>query len=213
MPTTSGRSLMKNTMRRYGFAVAVLGLLATAAGHARAELVITFEDAAPENGNHVAQGYKGFQWTGGFGTGSWILATPSDGADGFSARSGTNYIWNNGGTSLTMSDGLFDFNSMWVRSGQLAGTGTAHGFLNGVEIFSQQFAVGTSYSHVALNFMGIDEIRIDQTRFTLVIDDISVNTPSVSATPEPSSLASTGTAALMLGGGWVWRRRKTGRAA
>jgi len=40
-----------------------------------------------------------------------------------------------------------------------------------------------------------------------------IQTADPLATPEPSTLASAGTAALVLGGGYAWRRRKAGRAS
>jgi hypothetical protein len=201
---------MKNATIRIGLTVAVLGLVVGASRPASAEL-ITFEDAVPENGAFVPQGYKGFQWTGGFGDFSWVLATPTDGQDIFSPHSGTNYIWSNGGTSLTLSDGTFDFNSMWVKTGGGTGTDTAHGFLNGTEIFTQQFAVGTTYSLVTLNFTGIDTITFDTTPFNLVADDITVNNLSIT-TPEPSTLATASIAGL-LGLGITRRHRKVMPAA
>lgn len=167
---------------------------------------ITFEDAVVENLANVAQGYKGFQWGGGFGDNSWILVTPTTShLNFFSAHSGTNYIWSNNGTSLKMSDGLFDFNSMWVRIGG-SGFGTvntAHGFLGGVEIYNQEFAVVSTYSEITLNFLGIDAITFDaMPQFNLVMDDININAAAV---PEPATLALVGLGLLGLGFG---RRRK-----
>src|SRR2546430_12641291 len=41
---------------------------------------------------------------------------------------------------------------------------------SGVEIFTQTFSVGQTYSQVTLNFSGIDKIIFDQTQFNLVMD-------------------------------------------
>ena len=163
----------------------VLPFLVTASP--AAATTITFEDAVPVNGVFVQQGYAGFQWGGGSGANSWVLARPGDASNTFTPHGGTNYAWSNGGTSLSLSDGTFDFNSLWVRSGQSAGSDTAHGFIGANEVFTQQFAVGTSYSLVTLNFLGIDRITFDQTPFNLVVDDITIN-GGAAAVPEPSSL-------------------------
>ena len=169
--------------------------------------VITFEDATPANGLYVAQGYKGFGWTGGSVQNSWVLGKPGSIGDFFTAHTGSSYVWNNGGTSLTMSGPVFSFNSFWVRFGhpvQPGATQTARGFLNGIEIYTRTFNVGNDYSQVNLNFAGIDSIKFDESVTNLVIDDIVVETAN-SAVPEPASMITLAAGALCMLG---FRKRK-----
>jgi hypothetical protein len=181
----------------FAFAVGLLSAPAQAT-------VITFEDSG--NDAFLSQGYQGFAWLGGAGPSSWVNATPSNGLDFFSAHSGTHYIWSNGGTSLTMSDGLFDFDGMWARTSGASGQVTAHGFLSGLELYTTTFTIGGSYSNVVLNFDGINSITFDETpQFNVIIDDITVN----------GSVPDGGSTLCLLGlalGAFGWMRRKLGSA-
>lgn len=181
-----------------------LFLLATFLSTARAT-IIDFEDAPAGVG--LPAGYKGFTWSGGFGADSWMSAIDGVASDLTSqpdAFSGTHYVWSNGGTSLTMSNGLFDFNSVWV-SGRSNLYITATGYLGGTMThFNAQLLAPDTYTRLNLHFTGIDSVRFDYGA-NVRLDDIEVNVSQGTSVPD------SGSSYILLGGGLLslaWMRRK-----
>ncbi len=180
----------------------VSALLAASALSAQAA-VVDFEDlSSPGCCTFPASGYHGFEWSGAWGTNSWVFAEAGAGVfTGTNAHSGNNFAWSNGGADLSLSGTSFDFNSMWARGGWSAFGFDAHGFKNGVEVYTKHLDVSMDYSLLTLDFKGVDRVVFDHQGTNLLIDDITVN-----AVPEPQTYA------LLLAGlaaiGFTARRRK-----
>ena len=163
-------------------------ILASIANSASAA-IINFDDIAfPGCCTFLPDPYHGFTWSGGTGANSWVIA--QEGAiefTGVHAHSGENYAWSNGGTDLSIENGLFDFNSMWARTTHidLGHTAIAHGFFGGTEIYTQSFTVSDVHQLFTFDFFGVDTVTITNQVTNLLIDDISVS----ASIPEPASLA------------------------
>lgn len=102
--------------------------------------------------------YKGFENVS-YGSHYWPDATTAilSGGDGYAS----NY-WAGEITRISHEDDLiFNFESMNVRNSSGVFSVTLQGYLDGVLVDSQTYAVGGSYTNVAPNFTGIDELVID----------------------------------------------------
>ena len=168
-------------------------ILASIANPASAA-IINFDDiASPGCCTFLPDPYHGFTWSGGLGANSWVIAQESSNVfKGVEAHSGENFAWSDWGptfgTDLSIKDGLFDFNSMWVRAAEIPFTGStaiAHGFFGGTEIYTQSFTVSDVYQLFTFDFLGVDTITITNQGTNFLFDDISVN----ASIPEPASLA------------------------
>jgi hypothetical protein len=168
--------------------------------------VIGFEDIpSPGCCTFIPAGYQGFTWSGSSGDTSWVVAQESAGVfPGTTAHSGTNYAWSNGFSDLSLSDGNYDFNSLWARVGNdAAGTVTVHGFDGATELYTQTLNLTDTYQLFALNFVGITDWTLTNNPSNVLIDDITVNETNL---PEPATLAFLG--AGLFGLGALGRRRK-----
>jgi len=190
---------------------AVLAVLAACAASAQAT-VINFDDVStPGCCTFPYAGYAGFNWSGGSGANSWVVADAASNVftPGPDAHSGSNYAWSNGGTSLDLTrngGGTFDFSSMWARGGWASSGYTVTGYLDGAVVGSQHVAVTQDYAFASFDLVGIDDLTIVGDGGNLLIDDMSVSTTA--AVPEPSEIA------LMLAGlgglATLARRRASG---
>jgi hypothetical protein len=175
---------------------AVLAVLAACAASAHAS-VINFDDLSnPGCCTFPSAGYGGFDWSGGSGANSWVVAEVDTHVfSGTNAHSGSNFAWSNGGTSLDLTrdgGGTFDFTSMWARTGWLSSGYTVTGYLDGAVVGSQHVAVTQDYAFASFDLVGVDDVTIVGDGGNLLIDDINVGTTA--AVPEPSEIA------LMLAG-------------
>jgi hypothetical protein len=193
----------KRSMKLRLLAVALAALTATAAN--AASQTIGFEGLGFIE---IGSTYEGMTWTGAWGSNSWVVSPDNFGIfTGQDAHTGSEYAWSNGGTTLDLmaADGAkFNLDSMWTRGGNGSISFVATGYANGVAVYSQSFNEGTSYTLNTLSFNGIDKLELSNQTTNLLLDDITISTPSV--VPEPASLAMllAGLAAL----GATARRRK-----
>ncbi|MDC8758610.1 PEP-CTERM sorting domain-containing protein [Janthinobacterium fluminis] len=191
--------------------LAAASLLVCAAAAPAYAAVIDFDDiVVPPTSNHMDTtvldyAYQGFTWSGGAGGYSWLVspaaAAPYLSFPGVATHSGPNFAWTNGSSDVSLSAShTFNVDSFWARD--LSGTdqAVAHGYLNGVEIFTRTLRMADTYQQFNLHFNGIDTLTLTN-HGNLLIDDISI-----SAVPEPTSYA------MLLGGlallGGIARRRK-----
>ena len=134
--------------------------------------------------------YAGLSWSGAWGDSSWVVSPASVGIfAGQDAHTGDEFAWSNGGTTLDLAapgNALFDVNSMWTRGGNGPISFVATGYAGGVAVYSMSFSEGTTYALNTLNFRGIDKLELSNQSTNLLLDDISVSSPSV--VPEPGSL-------------------------
>jgi hypothetical protein len=163
----------------------LLCILAASASTQASAAIIGFEDLSS---GFVPTSYQGFTWSGGSGGGSWVLGNESNNIfPGTEAHSGSKFAWSNGGTSLTLSDGLFSLDSFWARTGAATTFNyTVKGFLGATELYSQNITATQTYQQFVFNYTGIDKITISAGN-NLLLDDITVN--SAAAVPEPASVA------------------------
>lgn len=163
--------------------------------------VIDFDDMSFPGGNPTAAsyppaGYQGFDFGGGKGDFSWVIS-PNDATGWYGgtkqpySHSGNNFAWNAGGTDLELTvhgGGTFDLASFWVRSWPAASfNATAHGYLNGSEVFTQAFSTSDTYAQITTNFTHIDRFTFTpEFPRSFLIDDISIDNIVV-AVPEPES--------------------------
>lgn len=185
-------SLISNLLAIIGVAVSLFS------GSAQAT-VIGFEDVSIGGSGyaHPVAGYQGFQWSGNQGSTSWVISNNngSFGSIGANAHTGNNFAWSNGGAALDLSSAIFDLNSVWLASWAGNQTETIKGYLAGNEIYSTTLTVGSNYSFVSLDFVGVDQVTFSG-GFNLVLDDMTINGGTV---PEPESLALFGLALAGLG--------------
>jgi hypothetical protein len=150
-------------------------------------------------GSQAISNYDGFVWSGGRGSDSWVVSNSAANIfKGKTAHSGSDYVWNNGGTSLQLeaaSGGTFDFDSMWSRSGNGSISFTVEGFLDGREVYSKSIHQGAGYALDIFDFNGIDKLVLSATTPNLLIDDISATL--VVASPAPAPAAPPGTSTVM----------------
>jgi len=173
--------------------------------------VIDFEDLGyVADAVFPAPGYAGFTWGGGFDDFSWVISSQGGfytTTYGFTAHAGQNFSWSNGGVNLSLSGSLFDFNSMWVRSGSVPVNVVAQGIANGNLQYTQNFFVTTEYQLFDFSFAGVDNVTISpEFGYNLLIDDISINAGA--PVPEPGTM-------LLLGFGIaglaIYGKRRTNR--
>lgn len=223
---TKGETTLKN---RYWVGLACGVMMLGVAGMANAA-IIDFDDVDPGGSLTWLDGssYRGFNWDGGWSGESWVVSPKSAGYfDGDNAHSGNNFAWNNGGTELYLSsDDLFDFISMWTRSGPVLVDGmqsqsgfinnelVATGFKNSAEIYSQYFSLSEDYQLVSFNFLGVDRVTLSaHYGNSILIDDITVNTGAgagapADPVPEPATILLLGTGLAGLAGTRLRRKRQ-----
>jgi hypothetical protein len=191
-------------IQKYAVA-AVAILLSMVVAPAYAAIFIDFEDLAS---GFVPTSYNGLTWSGGFGSGSWVVSLESDDIFlGTEAHSQDHYSWSNGGIDLSISGGPFTLNSLWARVPATSGTAIAHGFLGSTELFTQTLNLAGSYQLFTLNFVGIDSWTLTDQDNNTLIDDITLN-DNVAAVPEASSMIVWTLLALTICGACWWKRAK-----
>jgi len=225
---------MKMALRCFGLTMAVLGLMGMVAGQARAGLITNTVTVAGTAGPWIYSSTlnSSFQYgvgdetaptvistSGGidFTAGNTLTVTYISGLVGESAFSSTfdangnpNFAFNNNpgiisGTSAPSK--YMDPTTYPIYLVELVGTFADS---NGA-IVGTPFAIGDGPKSLTIP-VGAHQLQLG------VNDDIysdnpgswtiNVTGPAVSAVPEPSTLAMAGTAALLLGLGYAWRRRK-----
>jgi len=186
-------SVLRRSLRSFAAAATLAAVVAMPV----TAQVIDFEYADAASDAVLAQGYAGFNWLGGFGTGSWVNGEWSDlsglypGLNLNQPVSGKNSVWSNGGTNLTFSKvggGTFDFNSVWLASAfQGPQTQTVNGYLNTVLVQTSTVNLsGGGMQQFTFDFTGVDAVDFSTQGYNLVVDDITLNSQVV---PEPSSFA------------------------
>ena len=182
------------SFRNRGIVVASSCALCALSGLSHAATVINFDDIPFAGGNPtafsaLAPGYQGLDWSS-----SWTVS-PNDATGWYGgtlqpySHSGNNFAWNGGGVAYQTSvhgGGTFDITSFWARTWpNISVNVTVHGFLNGVETFTQTFPLTQNYVQVTTNFTGIDRFTSNAQQFLL--DDLVV--ANVRPVPEPSTTA------------------------
>jgi len=173
--------------------------------------VIDFEDFGyVADATFPAPGYAGLTWGGGIDDFSWVISSQGGFYTtnfGFTAHAGQNFSWSNGGVDLSLSGSLFDFNSMWVRSGQAPVNVVAQGFASGSLLFTQNFFVTADYQLFDFSFAGVDNVTISPDfGVNLLIDDISINAGA--PVPEPGTMMLLG---VGIAGLAIYGKRRTNR--
>jgi hypothetical protein len=208
-------------LRRIVPALALLGLLAGAAGSARADVVtVNFDDLSP---GFVPSSYDGFNWGSNWGVDDTSDYESSYG-NTYGAPSPPNFAYNAYGTmQVALSGGQnFDFLgaqvSTWAGNDQFAGyssaTVTATGYLNGVLVGSSTATLTpTGFTPWSANLMDVNSLVFSNDGVDghwWLIDNMTFNVPSIASVPEPSMLIFGGIGAVAFIG---FGRRRRKRAA
>lgn len=176
--------------------LALLAVLALAAPAAQAT-VIDFDDRTygflPADGN-----YKGFNWSGQYGVGSWVMDSQFHGAP----HSGSKLAWTNGGADVWMTGPSFTADSLWMRTGYGDFTVSFTGYASNLALFTHTAQATTAFQKISLGFAGIDKLHISSGQRNLVLDDIEVN--AAAEVPEPGTVATLLAGLALLG---VTRRK------
>jgi hypothetical protein len=210
--------MKKSEFPRLRTLLGAMALFSMPASAANATIIgfedFSFNPADPYAVNFPVDGYQGLDWGGQYGAYSWAVSPDTSiWFGGPEAFAGNNFAWSNGGSALALSrhgGGTFAVESFYAKTFVDFGTfGTVHGYLNGIEVATQSYALSGSYALISLNFSGIDALRVDQTSplaANTIIDNLSV---SFGGVPEPASWT------LMLSGfglaGAALRRRQSVR--
>ena len=103
--------------------------------------------------------------------------------------------------------GTFSFQSLWLKSWYNdTASGTISGWLNGVQVGSVSGVRSNSWAQFTGNFASIDTLRISFGDYFLM-DNVSLDSASVSPVPEPETYAML-LAGLGLMGGMARRRKQ-----
>ncbi len=181
--------------------------MALASISAQATLIDFESTGTPGNVNELDYSIDGFLFNFTMNNVDISAGTPWQGnGPAYSGRFAALNDYGGTGEITKIGGGAFSFESLWLKSWYGSEiSGTISGWSNGAQVGSVSGA-WNSWTKFTGNFANIDTLRIS-TDGIFLVDDISLNSASVSPVPEPETYAML-LAGLGLMGGMARRRKQ-----